>query len=132
MSQFDNHSAPRASVGGHTPGPWAAHDKYVSRESTAAGWICEVGPFPIDDADQRAANAQLIAAAPEMVAAAAWASIATKHIEALERELGESLPDTHEIGRIDENADLPSFRIQVGHIRMLAAAIAKATGAANV
>lgn len=77
------------------------------------------------------ANARLIAVAPDMAEAGQWVVTALKHIEALERELGEGLPDNHELGRIAENADLPSFRIQVGHIRLLAAAILKATSSSS-
>jgi hypothetical protein len=46
------------------------------------------------------------------------------------RDLGVELPDTTEIGRIYESRDTPSFRISVGHIRRLAAVLAKIGGAA--
>lgn len=50
----------------------------------------------------------------------AWAKAALDTLAAYEADLGEPLPDDHEIGRIDESRDSPSFRIRVGHIRQLA------------
>ncbi|MFG1340405.1 hypothetical protein [Xanthobacter autotrophicus] len=50
-----------------------------------------------------------------------WAKAALDTLAAYEADLGEPLPDDHEIGRIDESRGAPSFRIRVGHIRQLAA-----------
>lgn len=44
-------------------------------------------------------------------------------LEAYELDYGERLDDQHELGRIDESRNSPSFRIRVGHIRTLAAEI---------
>ncbi len=58
-----------------------------------------------------------------LVKASAWVSVAAEVLAGYNRDLGVDLPDTTEIGRIDESRDTPSFRITVGHIRILAAAI---------
>jgi hypothetical protein len=66
----------------HTPGPWQL-DKHA-RTILSSGWltypakkaICTVRPYPrTAEANQEGkANARLIAAAPEMLAALKWAS----------------------------------------------------------
>jgi hypothetical protein len=86
-------------------------------------------PVP-DDLDEIRANARLIAAAPEMYEAGAFAVAALSALTAYEADFGGPLPDDHELGRIEDSRGSPSFRIRVGHIRRLAAAIARATGAA--
>ena len=58
-----------------------------------------------------------------LVKASAWVSVAAEVLAGYNRDLGVDLPDTTEIGRIYESRDTPSFRITVGHIRILAAAI---------
>lgn len=73
-------------------------------------------------------RARLIAAAPDMYGAAHFAKVALATLEAYEADGGGPLDDMHELGRIYESSGMPSFRIRVGHIRALAAAIAKATG----
>lgn len=67
-------------------------------------------------------------AAPDMKAAIAFAQAAKAALDSYERDLGKELSDDHEIGRIPESRDTPSFRIRAGHIRMMAAALAKAEG----
>lgn len=62
----------------------------------------------------------------DLLAAIAFAKAAKATLDGYERDLGEELPDDHEIGRIEESRDTPSFRIRVGHIRMMAAALDKA------
>jgi hypothetical protein len=42
-------------------------------------------------------------------------------LSAYEADYGDELPADHEIGRIEESQGSPSFRIRVGHIRILAA-----------
>ena len=66
----------------------------------------------------------------ELVEACAWVLLASKTLAGYSRDLGVELPDDTEIGRIYESRDTPSFRISVGHIRRLAAALAKIGGAA--
>ncbi len=56
-----------------------------------------------------------------LVKASAWVSVAAEVLAGYNRDLGVDLPDTTEIGRIYESRDTPSFRITVGHIRILAA-----------
>mgnify|MGYP003430128761 FL=1 len=63
------------------------------------------------------------AMADGLVKASAWVSVAAEVLAGYNRDLGVDLPDTTEIGRIYESRDTPSFRITVGHIRILAAAI---------
>lgn len=70
--------------------------------------------------------AGLWAAAPAVLAAGQFSLHARSALDAFEADIGEALPDNHELGRIDDSRGSPSFRIRVGHIRMLAAAIAKA------
>jgi hypothetical protein len=48
-----------------------------------------------------------------------WVTAAVASLNGYERDCGESLPDDHEIGRIEESRDTPSFRLRVGHIRQL-------------
>ena len=79
--------------------------------------------------DETEGNARLIAAAPDMYGAAHFAKAALATLDAYEADGGGPLDDMHELGRIHESSGMPSFRIRVGHIRRLAAAIAKATGA---
>lgn len=61
----------------------------------------------------------------ELVEACEWVLLAAKTLAGYNRDLGVELPDTTEIGRIYESRDTPSFRISVGHIRRLSAALAK-------
>lgn len=58
----------------------------------------------------------------------AWVTAAMGALASYEADYGESLPDDHELGRIDDSRGSPSFRIRVGHIRQLAA-IARKAGA---
>lgn len=67
-----------------------------------------------------------IGAYPELLAAAEFANTALEAIKGAEADYDEQLPDDHEIGCIEESRRSPSFRIRVGHIRQLAAALAKA------
>jgi hypothetical protein len=98
-----------------------------SAEQIASGWakghtdaLCEAMKAVVD-ADALTA---------ELFAAAHFAKAASATLEDYEADTGEPLDDMHELGRIDESRGSPSFRIRVGHIRRLAAAIAKATEAA--
>ncbi len=61
----------------HTPGPWINHDGII-RDNSPEGWLVATCRFnPKDDA-----NARLIAAAPELLAAALKAeSLLTQLIE---------------------------------------------------
>ncbi len=52
-----------------------------------------------------------------------WARSALETLTAYEADYGESLPDSYEIGRIDESRGSPSFRFTIGHLRSLAAAL---------
>lgn len=62
---------------GHTPGPWAydadSKEVFASAEQYGCGWIALVEGNDSDDqplaAEMQAANASLIAAAPELLAA---------------------------------------------------------------
>lgn len=62
---------------GHTPGPWAydadSKEVFASAEQYGCGWIALVEGNDSDDqplaAEMQAANARLIAAAPELLAA---------------------------------------------------------------
>lgn len=54
----------------HTPGPWQSHEKtgsppYVTREGEPSGWVCQTVTF--NGVGEAAANARLIAAAPDML-----------------------------------------------------------------
>lgn len=66
---------------------------------------------------EQPAPVEAVAAVP-----AGWVIAALLSLEAYEADLGERLPDDHELGRIDDSRGSPSFRIRVGHIRSLAAA----------
>ena len=130
----DTHATPstQPTPGGHTPGPWTARRMHT-------------GGFDIFDSrnrdvvtvygggvgtESREANARLIASAPDLFDAAHFAKVAQAALEAYEADLGEPLDDMHELGRIDDSRGSPSFRIRVGHVRRLSAAIARATGEA--
>jgi hypothetical protein len=63
-----------------------------------------------------------------LLSAAQFAVEALAALTAYESEYGYQLPDDHEVGRIDESCGSASFRLRAGHIRMLAAAVAKARG----
>lgn len=63
----------------------------------------------------------------DMVKAAAFAVIVNKALDDLAMD-GITPSDDYMVGFIPESRGSPSFRLQAGHIRMLAAAIAKATG----
>ena len=58
-----------------------------------------------------------------LVEALQWVKAATFTLESYERDYGGELPSNFEIGRIDDSRNSASFRIQVGHIRKLAAAL---------
>ncbi len=71
---------------------------------------------------------RLLSAAADLRAAGQFAVEALAALTAYESEYGYQLPDDHELGRIDESCGSASFRLRAGHIRMLAAAVAKARG----
>lgn len=53
----------------HTPGPWAVNSEHLTVLAEDSGYVCKVaGPGPNDP--ESLANAHLIAAAPELLAAA--------------------------------------------------------------
>jgi hypothetical protein len=57
----------------HTPGPWLVHDgdEIVTYDQRGTRWyIAACARYPTNDDTQRAANARLIAAAPELLALA--------------------------------------------------------------
>lgn len=56
----------------------------------------------------------------ELREAAGFAKPAMVSLKGYERDLGDSLLDEYELGRIEESRQSPSFRIRVGHIRRLA------------
>lgn len=80
------------------------------------------GVVPWDEAR----DARLIAAAPDLFDAAYFAKAAQIALEAYEADLGEPLDEMHELGRIDESRKSASFRIRVGHLRGLIAALTRA------
>lgn len=122
----------------HTPGPWSWEEGQpqivaewngkshviASVAESRLGWhedrVCE--------GREKGANARLIAAAPELLDAVGFARAALEALKGYEADCGEPLPDDHELGRIDDSRHSPSFRIRVGNIRRLAAALAKAEG----
>lgn len=119
----------------HTPGLWTAQenedDEIEITTATRDGMIpiCRVETGFIGKIeDEQQANARLIAAAPDLAEAAAFAKAALEALAGYEADYGEALPDDYEIGRIEDSRSSASFRLRVGHIRKLAAAIAKATG----
>jgi hypothetical protein len=130
----------------HTPGPWAVGYRAIDVVCVNAkcggtaklfdvrGWGYLTGTghgglgLPDDEAYEiQKANARLAAAAPDLVAAATFAKAALEALVAYEADYGEQLPDDYEIGRIDDSRNSASFRIRVGHIRRLAAAISSAS-----
>lgn len=59
----------------------------------------------------------------ELREAAGFVNPAMASLKGYERDLGDSLLDEYEIGRIEDSRHSPSFRIRVGHIRRLARAL---------
>lgn len=128
-----------------TPAPWRLVEAHPEEDGSVYPphivggarelQICSFFEFGDDricesetDVRSKRANAHLIAAAPELSAAAHFAKAALEALEGYEADYGEPLDDMHELGRIEDSRATPSFRIRVGHIRALAAAIAKAEG----
>jgi hypothetical protein len=105
----------------HTPAPWADICGYITIKSGH-----NVASVNSHNTSEGKANARLIAAAPDLYAAAEFAKAAIEALRGYEADAGEELPDDHEIGRIEDSRHSASFRIRVGHIRRLAAAIEKA------
>lgn len=60
----------------------------------------------------------------ELREASLFATAAIAALVAYEADCGEPMPDDYELGRIEDSRGSPSFRIRVGHIRRLAAAVA--------
>jgi hypothetical protein len=86
----------------HTPGPWEVRDKfYIGRAGRMSLAEVKSGDVPAEDVEQHMANARLIAAAPDLLAACKAAAMKLAHS--------------------------PLDRISVA-FEMLEAAIAKATG----
>lgn len=115
----------------HTPGPWEAilwsEGRWIIKADDRNVLICTREEFPSKPAEYDA-NARLIAAAPDLLDAVGFARAALEALKGYEADCGEALPDDHELGRIEDSRHSPSFRIRVGHIRRLAAALAKAEG----
>ena len=115
--------------------PYHYVDNGVGMEAVAVT-CCELGCALFDNRDketvtvahddlcrigQRLAD---FAAANEKIIDAAWfAEDARETLQSYEKDYGEALPDDYELGRVEESRERPSFRIRVGHIRKLAAAI---------
>ena len=64
-----------------------------------------------------AATAAAVERAERAEKQCAWMDAAAKALSGYERDCGGSFDDMHELGRIEESNDSPSFRIRVGHIR---------------
>ncbi len=95
------------------------------------GLVAASLPWPTElesgDFSRVTANAAFIVRAANshhaLVEALQWVKAATFTLESYERDYGGELPSNFEIGRIDDSRNSASFRIQVGHIRKLAAAL---------
>lgn len=59
----------------------------------------------------------------ELREAAEFVKPAMDSLKGYERDLGDTLLDEYELGRIEDSRHSPSFRIRVGHIRRLARAL---------
>ena len=97
--------------------------RLASRGPTGEVPVLVLTPSPEVAALIAEARREAEAMADGLVKASAWVSVAAEVLAGYNRDLGVDLPDTTEIGRIYESRDTPSFRITVGHIRILAAAI---------
>ena len=103
-----------------------ADGRFVSTRQNGFGDIAICQPDHGEDVCK--SYAVLFAASPLMLKALEPFEYAANALTAYERDYGEPLPDNHEIGRIDESRETSSFRIRVGHIRALAAALRAARG----
>jgi hypothetical protein len=90
-------------------------------------------PADLLEADYRAklvappearASAEPLDRAPR-ISISNWIKYAIDSLNGYQRDLGADLPDDHEIGRIEDSRDTPSFRLRVGHIRQLHALFKK-------
>ena len=64
---------------GHTAGPWDEVDLFIVTASDSV--ICKLGGWDEEYADEQAANARLIAAAPELLASLIEMTRAWDHIK---------------------------------------------------
>ena len=115
-----NSETQQASKASYTPGPWVATNRMVHAKFTISGYSCSrlvssclVG-YDYTPAEEQKANAQLIAAAPELLAEL------THCIEIMVRAVGERLPIQQ--GTHSEEQDWETA------LRKARAIIARATG----